>query len=222
MLTAIHGLFSYLKIPWNLCSPSCESLGPKGPFSANDLSSVILQLIFHTRKWLKYLRRLWRGFHIYIIKYMLSRFLPPSSSFLFSLALSWTVPLFCAPCFCRVLWSPVLPSIHHPRFFWLPWTWVLCPVWKKKPGNTLPCEAEIHWAKTNLLAGTAGTRVMLREQKRLFIKPPSWLLGAHFPLYRKATAPSWKRFFHPQLRAWGSPSAHSIEQRQQGTACRVD
>lgn len=158
---------------------------------------------------------------------MLSRFLPPFSSVFVCFSPFLSSSLFFIS---HVSIHPLLVSGLQDS---LPFTALdcsecqeheSCPLYgeKKKPGNTLPRKAEICWATTNLLAGTAGTRVMLREQKQLFIKPPSWLLGAHFSSYQGATACSWKRFFHPKLRAWGSPSAHSDEQWEQGTACRVD
>lgn len=96
-------------------------------------------------------------------------------------------PFALPPCLSTPSWSlaanPLI--IHHPMSFWAPWT-QSCPKHGPKPGNTLPLEAEIHWANTNLLAGPAGTKVPFKAWKNPAIyKAPSWLLGVQFPLARK-------------------------------------
>lgn len=152
---------------------------------------------------------------------MLGSFLPPFCFFLFSLAPSWALPSFLFPVFLSThFWSP--PVHSPPEIFLSAMNTRLVPNMKKEPGNTLPREAEIHWAKTNLLARTAGTRVTLRVQKQLFIMPPSWLTKAHFPLYQRATAPLRKdSSIHSSV-----PEGHRVpipmSSENRRTACRVD
>lgn len=56
-----------------------------------------------------------------------------------------------------------------------------------------------------------------QRTKTAIYKAPSWWLGFTFPWTQGATAPSWKRFFHPQLRAWDhrKPMPISSENRAQ-------
>lgn len=155
---------------------------------------------------------------------MLGGSFPPFCFFLFSLAPPWALPSFCSPCFhpsSSDLWSSVLPFIHHRRFFLVPWVPVLSPAWKKAREYLAP------WSWNTLSqdksVGRNSRHKRHAQRTKIAIYKVSFLIaGAHFPLYQRATAHSWKRFFHPQLHAWESPSAHSNEQWEQGSACRVD
>lgn len=189
------------------------------------MSPVILQVIFPTWKWLKKcLCRLLKGFCLYTIKYTLGRFLLLSWPFRFSLTPSWALPLSCSPHASGLVAHPLLVLVCSPPVLSLPYIFLstmntsLVTSMEKSQG--IPCP--LSWAKTNLLAGAAGTRVELREQKQLFIKSASWLLGAHLPLYQQGHCLPLEKILPSIALCQQVIKCHSNEQRGQGIACRVD
>lgn len=179
-------------------------------------------------KWLKKcLHRLLKGFCLYTIKYTLGRFLPPFLAFLvFFKPLLELFPFPVPHPFLVLLptpsWSLVLvcsPPVLSPAYIFLStMNTSLVTSMEKSQGIRWP----LSWAKTNLLAGAVGTRVELREQKQLFIKSASWLLGACLPLYQQGHCLPLEKILPSIALCQQVTECHSNEQRGQGIACRVD